>query len=207
MNQSEAPEVGEEEMPERMCIVTRMVMEKDMLIRFVADPKGMVVPDLRCNLPGRGVWVGASRSRVSEAVKRQLFSRGLKARVEADAHLAERVEVLLRKQALGTLALANKAGLVLAGHDKVDEAAGKGRLRLLVEASDGAVKGLERIRRKAKALCPGMEVVSCFTSAELGLALGRTNVIHAAVMAGGLTQKLGEDVRRVMAYGQEPVGS
>ena len=66
----------------------------DELIRFVADPDGEIVPDLKRKLPGRGVWVTAASELVSEAVKRQAFARGLKAAVSAPADLAVRVERL-----------------------------------------------------------------------------------------------------------------
>lgn len=192
---------GDDEMPERMCIVTRQVKEPGDLIRFVADPEGKVVADLRCNLPGRGVWVTSTAVMVAEAAKRGLFARGLKAKVQVDADLAGKIALLLRRQALSSLSLANKAGLVVAGHDKVDETVAKGRARLLIEARDGAPNGLERVRRKAVAVRPeGLNVISCFTSAELGLALGRTNVIHAAVAEGGLAEKLALEALRVQAY-------
>jgi predicted RNA-binding protein YlxR (DUF448 family) len=192
---------GDDDIPERMCIVTREVKEPVELIRFVADPEGKIVPDLRSVLPGRGVWVTANAAMVAEARTRKLFARGLKAKVEAEPDLEAKIAHLLRRQALSSLSLANKAGLVVAGHDKVDEMVGQSRARLLIEASDGAPNGLERMRRKAVAVRPeGLDVISCFTSAELGLALGRTNVIHAAVAEGGLAEKLALEARRVQAY-------
>lgn len=195
---------GDDDIPERMCIVTRQVKEPGELIRFVADPEGKVVADLRCVLPGRGVWVTATAAMVAEARTRKLFARGLKAKVEADADLEAKIAHLLRKQALSSLSLANKAGLVVAGHDKVDETVAQARARLLIEARDAAPNGIERMRRKALGVRPqGLDVISCFTSAELGLALGRTNVIHAAVAEGGLAEKLALEALRVEAFGQE----
>lgn len=188
-------------MPERMCILTREVKEPEALIRFARSPEGGVVPDLACKLPGRGVWVSADRASVAQVVERKLFGRGFKAETKADPGLPELVAVLLRKQALGALSLACKAGLVVAGHDKVDDWAAKGALRLLLEASDGAPGGMGRLRRKALGVKPeGVDVIGCFTSAELGLALGRTNVIHAAVAEGGLAEKLCRAARRLEAY-------
>ena len=45
-------------------------------------PDGSVVPDLRRKLPGRGVWVTATRVALTEAVRRKAFARGLKAVVK-----------------------------------------------------------------------------------------------------------------------------
>jgi predicted RNA-binding protein YlxR (DUF448 family) len=53
-----------------MCAVTREVLPESQLIRFVAAPDGSLVPDLRAKLPGRGIWIGASRERVQQALKK-----------------------------------------------------------------------------------------------------------------------------------------
>ena len=69
---------------DRMCIVTREVMDEERLIRFVRGPDGEVVPDLNRQLPGRGVWVRLSteqRRRGGQAPR--LFARGLQAEVAA----------------------------------------------------------------------------------------------------------------------------
>src|ERR1017187_8474752 len=72
----------------RMCAVTRQVRPIDELIRFVVAPSGQVIPDLKRKLPGRGLWVSASRAAVAEAVRRHQFSKGFKREVRASATLA-----------------------------------------------------------------------------------------------------------------------
>ena len=62
----------------RQCLVTRTTAPAGELIRFVCDPDGKVVPDLKRELPGRGVWVTATRAAVEEAERKRLFSRGFK---------------------------------------------------------------------------------------------------------------------------------
>src|SRR4051812_41500294 len=62
----------------RMCAVTREVRPIGELIRFVVSPQGEVVADLKRKLPGRGLWVSASRRTVAEAVRHNQFSKGLK---------------------------------------------------------------------------------------------------------------------------------
>ena len=51
----------------RMCAVSREVRPIDELIRFVVAPSGEVIADLKRKLPGRGLWVMASRRAVAEA--------------------------------------------------------------------------------------------------------------------------------------------
>ena len=53
----------------RMCAVSREVRPVDELIRFVVAPSGEVIADLKRRLPGRGLWVQASRKAVEEAVR------------------------------------------------------------------------------------------------------------------------------------------
>ena len=48
---------------QRKCAASGEAMDEAHLIRFVAGPDGQVVPDLGRKLPGRGVWVTASRTR------------------------------------------------------------------------------------------------------------------------------------------------
>ena len=62
----------------RMCAVSREVRPIGELIRFVVAPTGEVVADLKRKLPGRGLWISASRRAVAEAVRRHQFGRGFK---------------------------------------------------------------------------------------------------------------------------------
>ena len=57
-----------------MCALTRTQRPREELLRFVASPDGGLVPDLKENLPGRGVWLTLARSSVDEAVRRQVFA-------------------------------------------------------------------------------------------------------------------------------------
>ena len=49
----------------RMCAVARQVRPIDELIRYVVSPSGEVIPDLKRKLPGRGLWISASRGAVA----------------------------------------------------------------------------------------------------------------------------------------------
>lgn len=187
-------------MSERMCIVTRSHGEPDDLVRFVCGPDGTVVPDIRCELPGRGVWVQARQSLVAEAVKRRLFRRGLGEECQAPDGLPGQVADLLRRAALDYLSLANKAGLVIAGFEKVAAAIGKGRISVLLEAADGAEDGRRKLVGKLNSSGQEAEIVRSFDSAALDLALGRPHVIHAALAGNGLTRKFVAATRKFEAY-------
>src|SRR5215469_18286722 len=76
----------------RMCAVSREQRPIDELIRFVVGPSGEVTPDIKRKLPGRGLWVSASRQVVAEAVRRYQFSKGFKRDVRVAATLATDTE-------------------------------------------------------------------------------------------------------------------
>jgi uncharacterized protein len=177
----------------RMCAVSRDVRPIDELIRFVVTPSGEVVADLKRKLPGRGLWVSASRKMVAEAVRRHQFSKGFKRDVRAAATLAADTEVLLERFVGDALAMAAKAGQVLSGFTKVADALerpGPGAVRALIHATDGAVDGIRKLDAIAgqngrdDGQSAGIPIVNVLTSEQLDLALGRSNVIHAALLAG-----------------------
>ena len=97
---------------ERLCVATRTVKPVGDMIRFVVSPDGAVVPDIKARLPGRGVWVTASRAAVAQAVARKAFSRGFKRDVRVQADLVAMTESLLERSVLDALAMAHKAGWV-----------------------------------------------------------------------------------------------
>ena len=169
----------------RTCVVSREVRPIDELIRFVVGPTGEVVPDLKRKLPGRGLWISASRQRVAEAVRRHQFSRGFKRDVRVAPSLPADIEALLVRSATEALAMAAKAGQVVSGFAKVEGALQR-EIAALIHASDGAADGIRKLdailrQRGGKR---GESPVNVLTSAELDLALGRSNVIHAALLAG-----------------------
>jgi predicted RNA-binding protein YlxR (DUF448 family) len=188
--------------PERMCIVTRERRAPEELIRFVLGPDGTVVPDVRAKLPGRGVWVTAEAKLVAEAVRRQAFSRGLKASARANQNLPAETEALLERDCLQSLSLANKAGAVVTGFTRVEAAIESGHIALLVHAKDASADGTRKLagmlRRKLGAESPPQ--VNLFTSHQLDLALGRANVVHAALKAEPASGAFLARCRRLAAY-------
>jgi predicted RNA-binding protein YlxR (DUF448 family) len=171
---------------ERLCIVTRTVRPVSDLIRFVVGPGGEAVPDLKRKLPGRGVWVTATQEVLADAIKRNVFARGFKRNVRLAADLLARTECLLERSALDALAIAGKAGLVAAGFAKAEAALAHQQVVALLHAAEAASEGqkkLDAARRRRPQGGP-VAVIHILTSAQLDLALGRSNVIHAALLAG-----------------------
>jgi hypothetical protein len=185
---------------ERRDIVTGEVRDETGLIRFVAGPDGVVTPDLARKLPGRGLWVAADRASVETAAKKGLFARAAKAKVTAPADLADLVENLLKRRLLSALGLARRGGELTSGFEKVAAAIEGGKAAWLIEASDGAADGRQKLWGKTRKQTPPTPIFGLFTSAELGLALGGENVIHTAFLAGRAADRWAEDALRLSGF-------
>lgn len=179
----------------------------EAMLRFALAPDGSVVPDIRRKLPGRGVWTRLSFETVRRAAAKQAFSRAFRARAEAPASLAETVGALLERDALQALSIANKAGLVVGGAFKVDSAIEAGDVLALIQASDGAADGAAKraraLRAKLGVAAETIARVDLFTSAQLDLALGRANVIHAALKHGAASSAFLARADRLRRYREE----
>ncbi|WP_436643638.1 RNA-binding protein [Microbaculum sp. FT89] len=197
--------------PQRRCIVTRRSLPVDDLIRFARAPDGSVVPDLRRRLPGRGVWVSADRRVVAEAARKKLFSRAFRAESRTSDDLADNVGMQMKDLALGRLGLERKAGRLAVGFAEVDAMLRGGRAALVLHASDAAADGLRKLDQAAYAGArAGAETpyrCRAFTSAEMSLALGRGNVIHAALEKGGASGAVIARCRLVDRYFGEVEGA
>jgi len=199
---------AEREGPERRCIVSGESGGKDGLIRFVLDPEGQVVPDLAEKLPGRGLWVTAVREMVEKAALKGHFAKAAKAPAKAGPELADLVERLLARRAADALGLARKAGALETGFEKVLTAIERGRIAALVEARDGAEDGRRKLEQrlrvvKEQGILGDVPVLSPLWADEMGLALGRGNVIHAALIPGRMQAKVVADLARLARYGRK----
>ena len=186
----------------RRCVLTRARRPKDELIRFVLGPDGTIVPDLKERLPGRGVWLTAAHDTIADAAKRNVFARALKAEAKTPEGLSAQVDRLLAEAALSALSLANKAGETVFGHAKVEEAIARGRVLALIHAKEAALDGCRKLDGKARGMGDGSPVtaVRALSTDELGLASGRTNVIHAALIQGGAARKFLAAAARLERY-------
>ncbi|MER2534695.1 MAG: RNA-binding protein [Rhizobiaceae bacterium] len=175
-------------MNDRTCIVTRRTGTADDLIRFVVGPDGSVVPDIRRKLPGRGCWVAAERIHVERAAAKGAFARAFKREVAVPENLGAMVDALLSASARGALGLARKAGSVALGAAKIEAKVRSGEALCVLHAREAAPDGERKLRQARRATAfaggPRIPAYKLFPQAELDLALGGTNVIHAAVLPG-----------------------
>ncbi len=184
----------------RRDIASGESIDSARLIRFVVSPDGDLVPDLTAKLPGRGMWVESTRPALEIAVKRNIFSKAARRQVKAGAGLVGLVHDLLRRRCLELLGLARREGAMVLGFEKVLAAASSGKAAWLIEASDGAEDGRNRILKAAARHNPAPKLCGGFDNAELSLALGAENAIHAALVHGRRAQRWSAEMHRLSGF-------
>lgn len=188
----------------RQCALTREIKPVDELIRFVVGPDNIVVADVKRRLPGRGMWLTGTRAALEEAVRRNLFARGFKRQVVVGPALAADTERMLERSALDALAIAGKAGRVLTGATKVEAALRQRDLVALIHAADAALDGKRKLeaalRRSQAGESREIAIVEVFAGKQLDLALNRPNVVHAALLAGPVSETFLARVRRLERF-------
>jgi uncharacterized protein len=183
----------------RRCVATSESFPEDQLIRFVADPDGLIHPDVGARAPGRGVWVRANRAALEKAMAKGGFARGLKQAVQCPPDLAVQVETALERRLLEMLGIARRAGQVMAGFDQVSAFLRARRPGWRVEASDGSADGRGKLDGLSRAW-PGLPLCAQLTGAQLGMALGRDHVIHALLPQGALADRWGAEAHRLGGF-------
>ena len=185
---------------QRRCIASGRSFDPARLVRFVVAPDGAVLADVGGRLPGRGMWLEARRQAVELALSKQSFGRAARRQVRVAPDLADRVEELLAGRCLEGLGLARRAGQAVTGYERVRAALQASEVALLLAAADAAADGRGKLAALARARAGGCRQVALFSRAELSLALGRENVVHAALLPGGLADRLALDVDRLAGF-------
>ena len=186
---------------ERRCIVSGESDSDAHLIRFALAPDSVVTPDVAAKLPGRGAWVRADRASVEIAARKGHFARAFKSAVKVPDGLAALVETLLARRCLDQLGMARRAGAIAIGATQVEAAMRSAPVKLVIEASDGAEDG----REKLMSLHIGLwgrppAAVGCFSAADLGVALGRERVIHACLLQERLAVGWAAEIGRLAGF-------
>ncbi|MEQ9518221.1 MAG: RNA-binding protein [Parvibaculum sp.] len=195
------PKPSKKEEAERRCIATGETHPKAGLIRFVVGPEGQIGPDLAERLPGRGMWVTGTREALEQAIAKKAFARSAKQPVQVADGLVDLVERLLEARTAETLGLARRSGELIMGLERVFETLDRDPVAALIEASDAGRDGSRRFHAKLKAAeLTYLPLLKELTSGQMGLALGRLNVVHAALKKGRMQEKVLADFARLSAW-------
>ena len=180
----------------RKCIVNGNILPKSEMLRFTMIPGGIIVPDFKKRLPGKGIWMTNSKKVLETAIKKNLFSKVIKKNLKADETLIELVEWLLKEKALSQISLARKAGVFVAGFDKVAEKIKKESVLFILEASDAAIDG----HKKMLAIAKNLKVFNSFTTEELDKELDKVNTVHAAFLKSEMAKAVYFDINKYETF-------
>ena len=178
--------------PERKCIATGEVRSKSDLIRFVVGPDAQLVPDIAAKLPGRGIYVTATRDALEKAVAKNRFARAARGSITLPDNLPDLIEQILALRVVDLISLARKGGNAVAGYERVKDWLMKEEATVLIQASDGSERGKSKLSTPYRG-----SFIGWLTADELGRAFGRQTTIHAALGAGGLAKRVVEEAARL----------
>ena len=196
----------EPHVPIRTCILSRREGTRDALLRLALSPDGEVLPDVRARAPGRGAWLGVDRAALDAAMAkgklRGALARAFKgAPLSVPDDLARRIEGALARDCLDRLGLEARAGMLVAGSERIEAAARKGEVHLLLHAADASEDGnrrLDQAWRVGGGNDRGLVIPADRTT--LSVALGRENVVHVALVEQGAAARVARALGRWRAF-------
>jgi hypothetical protein len=211
----EEPETG----PMRRCVVTRQRLPKEQMFRFVVGPDRALIPDLAGKLPGRGIWLSASRDVIEGAgttcpkgmnpngLNPGGTPRGAKGRelvraiaraahgpVQVPSDLPGVLEAALIRRIGDLIGLARRSGQAVAGFEKARDWMRTHPVGLVLQAADGSVSERARFRSAVSNTVP---VLAPLTGAELGRVMGHETVVHVALVPGRLAGSIAIEAGRL----------
>jgi predicted RNA-binding protein YlxR (DUF448 family) len=199
-------EEGDPHVPERTCVLTRRKGSRDELIRLGLGPDGSVAPDVRARAPGRGAWIGVTRHELDAANAKGKLKPALQRAfktidVSVPADLGERIETALRQTALDRLGMEARAGNLINGSDKIENAARSGKVALLIHSADAGEDGNRKLDQAWRVGGGGERgmIFPCDRTI-LSMALGRENVVHVALTDPAAASRVQHALARWRAF-------
>jgi hypothetical protein len=203
----------------RRCVVTRERLPKEQMFRFVVSPDRALIPDLAEKLPGRGIWLSASRDVIEGAdatrpkgslpdgINPGGTPRGAKGRelvramaraargpVQVPSDLPGALETALIRRIGDLIGLARRSGQAVAGFEKARDWMRTHPVGLVLQASDGSEAERARFRSAVPDTVP---VLTPLTGVELGRVMGHETVVHVALGAGRLAASIAIEAGRL----------
>lgn len=185
---------------QRRDIVSGQVMEEAQLLRIAIAPDGTLVPDISAKLPGRGIWIACTREAIEAALSKGMFARSAKTKVSAPDNFADLCAQRLSQSVIGMLGMALRSGQLEMGYDKVRAMIAAEPPAWRICAREAARDGRNKIRMASKAAWNATPLLACFNAEQLGGALGRDDVTHAAMREGPLADRFEREALRLAGF-------
>ncbi|WP_031318136.1 DUF448 domain-containing protein [Blastomonas sp. CACIA14H2] len=196
--------------PIRRCILSGERAERGALIRLAIGPEGQVAPDVRARAPGRGAWIGVTRPELEAAIAKgrlkAALARAFKTGpITVPDDLPAMIEEALTRALLDRLGLESRSGTLLTGSDRIAEAARRGKVWLLLHASDSSPDGNAKLdqawRVGSDAEGSGQRgSVLPVDRTRLSVALGRDNAVHVALTDQRAAARIDQFLGRLLHF-------
>jgi predicted RNA-binding protein YlxR (DUF448 family) len=196
--------------PERTCILTRDAAPRDALIRLALSPDGAVLPDVRAKAPGRGAWISVNRAALETAIAKGKLKGALGRAFKGEAtsipaDLPALIADALQRTLLDQLGLISRTGSLLTGSDRISDAARSGKLHLLLHVADAGTDGNRKLDQawRVGSDREGEDLrglVIPLPRTILSMALGRENVVHAAIIDRAAAARVSHALGRWRAF-------
>ncbi len=186
--------------PERRCVLTGEVSPAERLVRLALGPDGGIAPDVLAKAPGRGAWIGVDRATLEAAQAKGKLKGGLARALHTGDFtipddLGARIAAQLERATLDRLGLEARAGTLISGSERIEQAARGGQVRLLLHASDAGEDGRKKL---AQAWRVGEDDEGSGREGQvlpvdritLSMALGRENAVHLALTDARATERV-----------------
>ena len=183
------------ELIERKCILEGGVKPESELLRFV-ELNNELLPDFNKKLPGKGMYITCNRLSLIKALDKKLFHKVSRHNLQISENFAEIVEGLLKQKALDSLNIARKSGALISGFEKLKEAIKKDKVEFIVEAKDAGADGKEKVALLAK----NIEIFNLFSIDELDIALNKENTVYVAILKGGTSQMVYNNLKKYQNF-------
>jgi predicted RNA-binding protein YlxR (DUF448 family) len=205
-----AEATGSDKGPERRCILSGRIASRDELLRLAISPDGDVLPDAHAKAPGRGAWIGVTRSELAEALAngklKGALSRAFKnGRLAIPDNLPDLVGAALSRAFLDRLGLEMRSGRLILGSDRIAGEARLGRVAALYHAADASEDGSRKLdqawRVGSEAEGSGLSGLRLpLDRAALSVALGRDNVVHLALADAASAKRVAIPLQRLVNF-------
>jgi predicted RNA-binding protein YlxR (DUF448 family) len=201
---------GRGDTSERRCVLTGRTAAREQLVRLAISPDGDVLPDALARAPGRGAWIGVSRTELQAALDNGKLKGALQRAFKSggltipDA-LPEMTENALRRAFLDRLGLEMRTGSLILGSDRIAGEARSGKIAALYHAADASDDGSRKLDQawrvgedaEGSGLC-GIRLPLDRTA--LSVALGRDNVVHLALADSKSAERVAAPLQRLLNF-------
>ncbi len=171
---------------QRECLVTRETLAKSELLRFVTSPSGEVVYDVTGKLPARGMWIKADKDVLEKALKQNLLSKRSKSSV---SKIVTKEEILeqLKHYIFSLVQLANKAGLVFFGQDRIAQHLDKNEVSALIISQDSSLSSRNKLQAHIRS---DITQIDCFNSSDMEEFFSSNLVSFIGLKSGRMTDNI-----------------